>query len=173
MHDRLAEFLGAADGGVIEYRYADAVRLAGHSCPTVAGAWLMTLRGLRALYGEALPVRGEITASLRDARDHGTTGVVASIVQLVTGAAAETGFQGIGPTAVSPASNCSSFLSRPSPAPSASADATPGATCTLISTPAASRGRKKCAASCPAQFPARPRRPNASVLPQCGKTASG
>ena len=27
VHDRLAEFLGAADGGVIEYRYADAVRL--------------------------------------------------------------------------------------------------------------------------------------------------
>ena len=29
VHDRLAEFLGAADGGVIEYRYADAVKLAG------------------------------------------------------------------------------------------------------------------------------------------------
>ena len=28
MHDRLAAFLGATDGGVIEYRYADAVRLA-------------------------------------------------------------------------------------------------------------------------------------------------
>ena len=25
MHDRLAQFLGAADGGIIEYRYADAV----------------------------------------------------------------------------------------------------------------------------------------------------
>ena len=97
LHDPLAEFLGSCANGLIEYRYADAVRLAGHSCPTVAGAWLMTLRGLRALYGDALPVRGEITASLRDARDHGTTGVVASIVQLVTGAAAETGFQGIGP----------------------------------------------------------------------------
>ena len=97
LHDPLAEFLGSCTDGLIEYRYADAVRLAGHSCPTVAGAWLMTLRGLRALYGDALPVRGEITASLRDARDHGTTGVVASIVQLVTGDAAETGFQGIGP----------------------------------------------------------------------------
>ena len=27
--------------------FADAVRLAGHSCPTVAGAWLMTVRALR------------------------------------------------------------------------------------------------------------------------------
>ena len=39
--DPLAALLGAAEGGRLEYRYADAVRLAGHSCPTVAGAWLM------------------------------------------------------------------------------------------------------------------------------------
>lgn len=35
--DPLAETLGAAEGGLIEYRYVDAVKLAGHSCPTVAG----------------------------------------------------------------------------------------------------------------------------------------
>lgn len=97
VRDPLADFLGAAPGGVMEYQYQDAVRLAGHSCPTVAGAWLMVLRGLRALYGSALPVRGEIEAALRDARDQGVTGVVASVVQLLTGAAAETGFQGVGP----------------------------------------------------------------------------
>lgn len=33
MYDPLAEFLGAAEGGLIEYGYADAVKLAGHSCP--------------------------------------------------------------------------------------------------------------------------------------------
>ena len=49
MHDRLAEFLGAADGGVIEYRYVDAVKLAGHSCPTVAGAYLLTSKVLSGL----------------------------------------------------------------------------------------------------------------------------
>lgn len=97
LYDPLAAFLGSAADGLIEYRYSDAVRLAGHSCPTVAAAWLMTLHGLRALYGEATPERGQITARLREARDSGTTGVTASIVQLVTGAAAETGFHGIGP----------------------------------------------------------------------------
>ena len=40
LHDGLAQLLGASDDGVIEYHYADAVRLAGHSCPTVAGGWL-------------------------------------------------------------------------------------------------------------------------------------
>lgn len=52
LRDRLAEFLGAAADGLIEYRYADAVRLAGHSCPTVAGSYLLSHRALRALYGD-------------------------------------------------------------------------------------------------------------------------
>ena len=42
MQDALARTLGAVQDGVIEYRYLDAVKLCGHSCPTVAGAWLMT-----------------------------------------------------------------------------------------------------------------------------------
>ena len=48
VRDPLAEFLGAAEHGLMTYRYVDAVRLAGHSCPTVAGAYLMVCRGLKA-----------------------------------------------------------------------------------------------------------------------------
>lgn len=96
VRDPLAEFLGTAPGGVMEYGYADAVRLAGHSCPTVASAYLMTVYGLRSLYGDQMPVRGEIAVYMRDARDSGANGVVATVVQLLTGAAAETGFRGIG-----------------------------------------------------------------------------
>ncbi|EXI91363.1 MAG: hypothetical protein AW12_01368 [Candidatus Accumulibacter sp. BA-94] len=47
MRDRLAGFLGAADGGLIEYEYAEAVKLDGHSCPTVAGSYLLGCRELR------------------------------------------------------------------------------------------------------------------------------
>ena len=43
VYDPLAEFLGAAGTGRIEYRYLDAVKLAGHSCPTVAAAYWMKL----------------------------------------------------------------------------------------------------------------------------------
>lgn len=98
MRDPLAAFLGAAEDGVIEYRYVDAVRLAGHSCPAVAGAYLMVLNGLAALYDGELPERGGIEVMMRNERDHATTGVLASIATLITGAAPETGFQGIGPT---------------------------------------------------------------------------
>lgn len=93
--DPLAEFLGAAEGGLIDYRYEDAVRLAGHSCPTVASAFLMTRAALKALYGDAPPVRGDIRVDLAQARDAGVTGVIASIATLVTGATADSGFQGL------------------------------------------------------------------------------
>lgn len=96
LRDPLAVFLGASKSGVMSYAYADAVKLAGHSCPTVAGAYLMVRRGLRHLYGDALPERGGIEAHFRDPRDQGTTGVVAAVVTLLTGAAPETGFGGIG-----------------------------------------------------------------------------
>jgi hypothetical protein len=95
LRDPLAEFLGAAEGGLIEYRYADAVRLAGHSCPTVAGAYLLTCRALRALHGEAVPERGGLRVDFRDARANGVTGVIAGVVGLLTGAAGDGGFKGL------------------------------------------------------------------------------
>jgi len=96
LHDALAEVLGAAADGMIEYRYGDAVRLAGHSCPTVAGAWLMARGALHALYPEAIPERGNIRVELRAGQDAGTAGVVGSVLGLITGAAGEGGFKGLG-----------------------------------------------------------------------------
>ncbi|RUM95247.1 hypothetical protein EET67_24375 [Pseudaminobacter arsenicus] len=96
LHDPLAVFLGASKTGVMNYCYADAVKLAGHSCPTVAGAYLMVRRGLQHLYGNDMPTRGGVEVYLRDPRDQGTTGVIAAVATLITGAAPETGFGGIG-----------------------------------------------------------------------------
>jgi len=96
LRDLLADTLGAATDGVIEYRYADAVKLAGHSCPTVAGAWLMASRALAALYPDSLPLRGDIRVELRGAQDAGAIGVVGAVLGLITGAAGEGGFKGLG-----------------------------------------------------------------------------
>lgn len=96
VRDPLAEFLGAAEDGRLDYSYADAVKLAGHSCPTVAGAWLAAASALRRLYGDALPERGAIRVELRGELEEGVTGVVANVLGLVTGAAGEGGFKGIG-----------------------------------------------------------------------------
>lgn len=96
LYDPLAEFLGAAEKGIVEYRYLDAVKLAGHSCPTVAGAWLTTRKALASLYGDELPVRGAIQVSFRDGQADGVTGVIANVAGLLTGAAQTGGFKGIG-----------------------------------------------------------------------------
>lgn len=96
LRDPLAAFLGAAKGGDLTYRYADAVKLAGHSCPTVAGAYLMVRKGLTELYGTEMPQRGGIEVHMRDVGEEGTTGVIAAVATLLTGAAPETGFGGIG-----------------------------------------------------------------------------
>lgn len=95
VHDPLAELLGATEGGRIEYRYVDAVALAGHSCPTVASAWLMTAKALAALYPDSLPERGAIRVELRGAQQEGTEGAAAAIAGLLTGAAGAGGFSGI------------------------------------------------------------------------------
>jgi formylmethanofuran dehydrogenase subunit E len=96
LRDPLAELLGAAEGGLIEYRFADVVKLTGHSCPTVAGAWLMTVRALRALYGDEIPERGNIAVALRESLDGGVAGVIGSVAGLLTGAAGAGGFKGLG-----------------------------------------------------------------------------
>jgi len=96
VYDRLAHFLGACDDGIIVYRYIDAVRLAGHSCPTVAGAYLMTRRALALLYPEQTPERGGVQVRFSAGLDDGATGVIGSVVSLITGAAGLGGFKGIG-----------------------------------------------------------------------------
>ncbi|HEX6974796.1 MAG TPA: hypothetical protein VF147_10360 [Vicinamibacterales bacterium] len=96
VRDPLAHFLGAAADGVIDYGYADVVKLAGHSCPTVASAYLMTRAALRALYPNALPERGGLRVELREDRLEGATGVVANVASVLTGATHDTGFKGIG-----------------------------------------------------------------------------
>ena len=96
LYDPLAEYLGAAEKGLMTYRYQDAVKLAGHSCPTVAGSFVAVIRGLKALYGDATPVRGGVEVLMSKGREEGTTGVIASIATLLTGAATEQGFAGMG-----------------------------------------------------------------------------
>jgi len=93
--DPLLKLLGPSADGCISYRYADVVRLVGHSCPTVAGAFLVAAKGLAFLYGDAPAERGAIRVEMRDGRTLGVAGVQARIFSLITGAAEEDGFKGI------------------------------------------------------------------------------
>ncbi len=95
LRDPLAEVLGAFEDGVMQVDYLDVVRLAGHSCPTVAGAFLMARKGLKALYGEDMPVRGEIAVEMQQPIGEGVTGVIANVLSFITGATDKGGFHGL------------------------------------------------------------------------------
>ncbi|MEW5729293.1 MAG: hypothetical protein AB1918_15805 [Pseudomonadota bacterium] len=94
VRDPLMAFLGTGDG-IVQYGYADVVKLAGHSCPTVAGAFLMVRAGLAALYDADIPERGGVRLRFPDAASEGVTGVMAAVAGLVTGARGDDGFKGL------------------------------------------------------------------------------
>jgi len=99
LKEPLAETLGAfkeADA-ILDYRYTDVVKLAGHSCPTVTGAWLCCLEALTKLYPDEIPVRGEISITVYGEPDEGVYGVMSQVFGFITGAATVTGFKGLGP----------------------------------------------------------------------------
>jgi hypothetical protein len=97
LSDPLATFLGALPpGGTFRYTYDDAVKLSGHSCPTVAGAYLMTVAALRELYPKATPVRGQIEVTIGGAPDGTSTGPMSQVIAFLTGATGESGFAGLG-----------------------------------------------------------------------------
>lgn len=95
LRDPLSECLGAFEKGVIQIDYLDVVKLAGHSCPTVAGAYLMAQTGLKALYGEVLPIRGEVVVEMQQSIGEGVCGVIANVLSFITGATDQGGFHGL------------------------------------------------------------------------------
>jgi hypothetical protein len=71
--DPLAALLGAVDGGRLNIA-TWMLSLAGHSCPTVACAWLMTGTALARLYPDGLLERGNAQRRTAQAADLGVTG---------------------------------------------------------------------------------------------------
>lgn len=95
LYDPLADFLGAAEKGVIEFSYVDVVKSAGHSCPTIAGAYLMTYKAMEKLFIGSIPLRGGIKIEFKNSVSEGVTGVISNVISQITGATKETGFKGI------------------------------------------------------------------------------
>jgi len=97
LRDPLAELLGVvAPGTPYEIRYADCVRVAGHSCLAVAGAWAIAARALPALYGAELPERGAIEVTALGAPEELAFGPMALTLGAITGAETGVGFGGLG-----------------------------------------------------------------------------
>jgi len=97
MKDPLAVALGAMDKDEpFVYRYEDAVKMAGHSCLAVSGAYRLTQTALKHLYGDEIPTRGEIKVTFKGGVEYRVNGPISQVVTFITGAAAENGFHGLG-----------------------------------------------------------------------------
>ncbi len=95
LQDPLSDFLGTFEDGIIEFTYLDIVKSAGHSCPTVAGAYLVTITALKELYPDELPIRGNIEVSIKNDIKEGVTGVISNVITQITGATELSGFKGL------------------------------------------------------------------------------
>ena len=96
LQDPIADILGAFDKGEYEISYLEVVKAAGHSCPTVAGAYLMTAAALKALYGAERAVRGNVKVEFAESLEEGVAGVIGNVVSHITGATDKSGFKGLG-----------------------------------------------------------------------------
>lgn len=94
--DPLSNVLGAFEDGLYEITFLEVVKAAGHSCPTVAGAYITALVGLKALYPNARAVRGEIKVEFRESFEEGVAGVISNVISQITGATEKSGFKGLG-----------------------------------------------------------------------------
>lgn len=94
--DPLSNVLGAFEGGAYEFNYLEIVKAAGHSCPTVAGAYITTLVGLKALYPNSPAIRGEIKVEFKESLEDGVAGVIGNVISQITGATDKSGFKGLG-----------------------------------------------------------------------------
>jgi len=95
VQDELSSFLGAFEDGIYEISYLDVVKSAGHSCPTVMGAYLMSLEALKALYPNTNAKRGEIEVSFSKRQTEGVAGAIGNVIMNITGACTTNGFKGI------------------------------------------------------------------------------
>lgn len=94
--DPLSNVLGAFEDGLYEISFLEVAKAAGHSCPTLAGAYLTTLVGLKALYPDSRAVRGEIKVEFKESLEDGVTGVIGNVISQITGATDKSGFKGLG-----------------------------------------------------------------------------
>ncbi len=96
LYDGLSNFLGATEGGIIEINYLDCVKLAGHSCPTVAGSYILAKTAVKKLYGSQMAHRSNIKIEFKEQKEHQVTGVIGSVLGFILGASDSGGFSGIG-----------------------------------------------------------------------------
>lgn len=73
----------------------DIVRFAGHACPSMVGAFLISQAAIENLYPDTkVGIRGQIEIDIPGSATQGATGPMANVFSYITGAWADSGFGG-------------------------------------------------------------------------------
>jgi hypothetical protein len=97
VREPFAEFLqGTPDETSFDLSLLDVVRFAGHACPSMVGAFLISQRVVRELFPDTgVCVRGEIRIEIPAGANQGATGPIANVFGFIFGAWEDTGFGGL------------------------------------------------------------------------------
>lgn len=83
-----------------EYEFSisllDVVRFAGHACPSMIGAFLISQRAVKELFPESNTcVRGQVAIEIPSSADQGATGPISNVFSMIFGAWEKSGFGGL------------------------------------------------------------------------------
>lgn len=97
IHEPFAEFLMADPE---EYRFAvsllDVVRFAGHACPSMIGAFLISQRVVKELFPQTnICLRGHVSIEIPSSVTRGATGPISNVFSMIFGAWEKSGFGGL------------------------------------------------------------------------------
>lgn len=97
VHEPFAEFLSADKE---EYSFPisllDVVRFAGHACPSMVGAFVISQRAVQELFPDTgVLIRGQVAVELGSSVDRGATGPISNVFSMIFGAWDKSGFGGI------------------------------------------------------------------------------
>jgi hypothetical protein len=97
IQEPFAEFLMADQD---EYKFKisllDVVRFAGHACPSMVGAFLISQRAVTELFPETnVCIRGQVAIEIPSAVTQGATGPISNVFSMIFGAWERSGFGGL------------------------------------------------------------------------------
>lgn len=98
IHEPFAEFLMASPPEFqFELSLLDAVRFAGHACPAMVGAFMMSKHAVEKLFPDTnVCERGDVAIELGAGPTDGATGPISNVFSFVFGAFEQSGFGGLG-----------------------------------------------------------------------------
>lgn len=97
VYEPFAEFL-LADPDEVRFRLSllEIVRIAGHACPSMIGAFIIARKAIELLFEDAVCIRGDLEVSTSSSADQGPIGPICNVFSFITGAFEKTGFGGLG-----------------------------------------------------------------------------